>query len=50
MICYKCGKDTVQSYYVRLSPEPGKRTSKSMGYVCLNPQCDFSQKTMKEED
>ena len=48
MMCYKCGKDTVQSFYVRVSTEPGKRTNKSYGYVCLNPECDFCVKAKPE--
>jgi hypothetical protein len=46
--CYKCGKDTVQSFYVRLSLPGGKRTFKAVGSVCMNDECDFSQKSKVE--
>lgn len=52
MKCPKCGKDEVQSFYVRqeLKPEKGtrRRTFKAVGYVCMNEECDFSQKSKPE--
>jgi len=53
MKCPKCNKDTLQNMYVRLSLpcENGrKRTFKTVGYVCMNDECDFSQKSKQEED
>lgn len=48
MKCPKCNKEDLQSMYVRKSlpgSKGNKRTFKAIGYVCVNPDCDFSQKS-----
>lgn len=54
MKCPKCNKETLQRAYVRLEfPSEGgkrKRTNKALGYMCVNPECDFSQKTTQEQE
>ncbi|KKG03913.1 hypothetical protein [Methanosarcina mazei] len=52
MKCPKCNKETLYTAYVRLEfpAEEGKRkrTNKAMGYMCVNPACDFSVKSKPE--
>jgi|GEM_PF-2033842 hypothetical protein len=53
MKCPKCGKDELQNMYARqeLKSDKGarKRTFKALGYVCLNPDCDFCVKSKPEK-
>lgn len=50
MKCPKCNKETLQSMYIRKSLPNSKRTFKTVGYVCSNPECDFSQKSKECEE
>lgn len=52
MKCPKCDQETLYSAYVRKEypPEDGKRkrTNKAIGYVCVNPACDYCVKNAVE--